>query len=179
MLWNPEFGVVKFFDSRPGKMFGFIKPDKPRKEGEEVFFHRNGGCAIIEDFAGELDLDLDTWIEREPHKGSRVVYRATTHGRGPVAFEWNYEDEWKKAQAIIARRPWPGCLSCRIIREADSGEKTVLWKGERPSLLQAISQGESTFLKDKTKWYHTIWCEDLRVQGWQRMWNPLDPSLSS
>ena len=178
-MMNVKFGVVKFFNNNAGKKFGFIKPDESREDGRDVFFHRNNAVGIFEDFSGELDLEIDvnTWVEREPHKGDRIVYLETEHSKGPTAFEWNYEDAWKKAEAVIAARPWPECPMCRVVwqQEESPWELKLLWRGYYPHLMELISMGEAPFLQDKERWYRHVWCEELKATGkWERMWNPLD-----
>ncbi len=37
--------------------------------------------------------------------------------------------------------------------------------------------GSERFEKDEQEWYRSVWCEELLITGWKRMWNPLDPSL--
>jgi hypothetical protein len=39
-----------------------------------------------------------------------------------------------------------------------------------------IFKGEEEFLRNREDWYRYVWCEELSVQGWRRMWNPLDSS---
>lgn len=176
-MWEPERGTIVYVNNKPGENYGFITPDKLRADGKKrVFFHCNSARAIVEASPGELDLEVDTEVELKPRVGDTVVYFAVDHTKGPEAFMWNYVANWKKAQAIIASRISPRNSACRIVRENNLGQKTTLWAGDFLSLMEIISQGESTFLQDKVTWYHTVWCEECKVQGWERMWNPLDPS---
>ncbi len=181
-MLDPKFGTIKFFNSSQGKMFGFIKPDEPRSDGRDVFFHRNNACWIYEDRPGGLDMQLESWVKREPRKGDRVVYFDVDHSKGPTAFQWNYEDQWKKAKGLIDSRPraeWP---LCRVVRQdPETFAVDILWEGYYPHLIELLTKGTKNFLQDliqdKDDWYHNTWCEEFLVQGWGRMWNPLDTGL--
>lgn len=173
----PQLGTVQFFD--PEKKFGFIRPDNPRSDGRDIFFHRNGGREIREIITGSLDLDFESRIERDPRKGDRVVFQVSDHKKGPYAFVWNYEDAWCLAEFIISERPLPPWPLCRVIREEQESpfRKTTLWEGYWPFLQEIISEGTASFLQNMDEWYHCVWCEERLVDGWRRMWNPLDRSL--
>lgn len=177
-MLDPEFGVIKFFNSNLGKNYGFIIPDKRRADGKEYFFHRNNACQLSEEFPGEVGMVLETWVDREPHKGDRVIFYGANHAKGPVAFQWNYEQEWQRSQNLINSRPWPECILCRVIQnDKVTHQNSVLWEGHYPLLIEILIKGEVDFLQKKEDWYNYIWCEELRVGGWKRLWNPLDPSL--
>jgi cold shock CspA family protein len=67
-------GVVTYFDSRPGKLFGFIEP----VEGGKVFFHHNNNANYSEP-------------DRLAKKGDRVEFISADDPKGPKAKEWNFD----------------------------------------------------------------------------------------
>jgi cold shock CspA family protein len=71
-----ETGIVRFFDSRPEKRFGFIAADK----GGDVFFHHNNQNQ-------GLAIDYD----RMPKAGDRVDFIRGDAPKGPKAVVWEFE----------------------------------------------------------------------------------------
>jgi cold shock CspA family protein len=176
---NIERGRVMFFNNEKG--WGRILPDLPTaKEGDKtIFFHQNGGREIIETGMGELDFDFDIAVSRQPKPRDRVVYLSTDHRRGPVAFQWNFESTWKKAEAFINLRPWPWCPLCRIVRPDHRGGKAILWRGYYTLLLEALIKGDAEtfigqFLDTGDQWYDNVWCEALHLVGYEIISNPLN-----
>jgi cold shock CspA family protein len=179
MLTPPLTGEIVYWNNVG--QFGFIEPDFRRPDDKDVHFHRRNCRAIREDYLGSPELASGTHVERDPHKGERVVYYETDHRKGPTAYQWNYFDAWKKAQTIIANRPWPECPLCRIVRQERTAPhgKMVIWEGYHPFLEEIVAGNDGSVLQaeDLAYWYHYTWCEELRVEGWDRMDDPRDRAL--
>lgn len=175
LMLIPKHGIVKFFRAKSGGQYGFIWPDGA-DEAHDVFFHFNGGSVVHEEFLGELDL-MNVGI-REPKRGDRLVYYVADHTRGPAAFQWGYEKDWQKAEALIAARPWPECLLCRLVQDSKTAPygKKILWEGYEPILWEGITNKKTPDLSRHPDWNAYIWFEERRVHGWERMFNPFDPS---
>ncbi len=170
-------GFVKFFDSE--KNFGFIKPDG--STGKDIFLHWKDMRTLYEYSPGVIDFTMEESMARKPKVGDRVVFYVADRSKGPAAFQWNYEVEWKKAQAFIATRPYPDCMLCRVILVDASTryQHQILWEGYEPLLLEILEkEGIARFTNNPAEWYEgSVWIEEQEVDGWDRMWNPLDPGL--
>lgn len=174
----PEFGKVVFFNKE--KNWGRILPDNPPEtDGDKtIFFHRNSGRDITTEGIRGLDFMWGDGIKGDPKAGDRVVFLSTNHRKGPIAFQWNFEDNWKRAEHFLGLRPWPWCPLCRIVRQDIGGKKEVLWRGYYIILCSELSGGAQdfadTFLSEGDRWYGNVWVETLTLQGYQRMWDPLE-----
>lgn len=100
-----EFGVVKFFDNRRDKRFGFLI----LRGGEELFFHFHAGTeAIVETgvvtFASKVTRP---YLKiRDPEPGNRLVFSREIGPGGRVRVgQWAYESNWAAAQNKV-NQPW-------------------------------------------------------------------------
>jgi cold shock CspA family protein len=85
-----ETGYVKFFDTREGKLFGFLVDDK----GIELFFHYSGGCTVAID--GNQELTFEQAPPRYPKKGDYLKFRRGRNAKGPMAKAWCFQDEYER-----------------------------------------------------------------------------------
>ncbi|MCC2630254.1 MAG: Cold-shock DNA-binding domain [Candidatus Paceibacter sp.] len=161
---TPKFGkIVKYVNA---KGFGFIQPDERRPDGRNIFFHTNNSRVLSEDFPGDIDFLFDTLVvDRNPHEGERVVYNVSEDKKGPRAFQWNYADEYARAKALVAARPWEYWPLKRFVshRQFVDGQPKVLWEGfdtnkmfERSAKLHAEGADRLIFQR-------------LLVQGWKEI----------
>lgn len=91
-----ETGIVKFFDGRDNKRFGFIVLES----GEEIFFHYNDGMIAA---AGESCLVWYTPNRNSrtaldyPKSGERLYFQRAKGSKGPKASPWTSEKYYKEA----------------------------------------------------------------------------------
>lgn len=96
-------GVIKFFDSRDNKRFGFISVDG----GGEIFFHLNDSESIV---AGESEPKFSRKdLGLKPRQGDPVVFELSRNDKGPKAAPWGLAEEYNKAKEEITNRR-PPCL---------------------------------------------------------------------
>lgn len=92
-----EHGIVKFFDDRDGKKFGFLKvlDEDGQETGEEIFFHFNDGQfvdTIVDEieFVGRVFPATGTHMWH-PNVGEKLAFdRATGKGDREKACPWTY-----------------------------------------------------------------------------------------
>ncbi|MBX4210470.1 cold shock domain-containing protein [Candidatus Parcubacteria bacterium] len=165
-----ERGSVEHFNSGHQKMFGFIKPDKRRPNGRDVFFHISGAKQFSETFLGNLELEPGTEMEKRhiPRRGEKIVYLSIDDVKGPKAYLWAFASDWDKGLAEIAKRPSPKDPLTRILKEgtAETNYKpTLIWEG----------YGFRKYLDEVTPDLSdpNIYIEEFRATAkWQRDWHP-------
>lgn len=131
-----ETGVVKFYDSSPGKRSGSILLES----GEEIIFDFRDGQFVLPGetepkFSGSPTLVIQGSSRslRDPRKDDKVVFVRTRSGNRDKACTWGYVSQYERAKTIIASRPIP--LVYRIIqgfRIVGTGQETppsVIWTG--------------------------------------------------
>src|SRR5688572_25605627 len=117
-----ERGIVKFFDSRPEKRFGFILLPSQ----EEVFFHFNDGAPVEVGAAGPT---INTTLRnREPHKGDALFFQRSKNQKGAKAAPWCFAEDWERVEQEIARR-----TVYRLVKQTGGfhvkREPVVVWEG--------------------------------------------------
>lgn len=128
-------GIVKFFDSRDNKRFGFLRFDG---QTNDIFFHFNDGCRII---PGEDELPVfleNSRVVRDPQKGDRVFFNLRFNNKGSKACPWGFLSEYEDAELVILKRP-----RYRVIHTFDSppgtsGEPHIEWGGEKGRSLKDL-----------------------------------------
>lgn len=113
-------GIVKFFDSRDGKQYGFLVVDDELADGtpsyrggEEIFFHFNDGEFIV---AGGKEPRFNGQHKRQTSQGTRVlripekddvIVFSTRSGRDNriKASPWSFLSLYERAAKAIAERP--------------------------------------------------------------------------
>ncbi|MCJ7793288.1 MAG: cold shock domain-containing protein [Candidatus Marinimicrobia bacterium] len=168
-----ETGVVKFFDGRDNKRYGFLRLDS----GEEIFFHFNDGMSIK---AGKCAPE---WCD--PPKGKRLwdpqandllVFERSEGNRGPKASPWTHWRLYDRVLKEIANRPIYRVIEQTSTTGSEPGESRQLWYGtdlEDPNLTKVWHpvHDRSFFAHDDgfeiRKWF------EVNVQGeWLRTEDP-------
>jgi len=128
-----ETGIVKFFDSRDNKRYGFIVLDS----GEEIFFHYNDGRIPGANICG-LDwympnIDSETVLDY-PKAGDRLFFERSKAKKGPKASPWTSQEYYKET----SEKMWCPCghhledhdgySYCRECDCPNFGEPTENWE---------------------------------------------------
>ncbi len=93
-----ETGYVKFFDTREGKLFGFLVDEM----GDELFFHYSNGRAVqisTPTYGPMKDEKIVDLVDpksplRYPKKGDRLMYIRGRNTKGPKAAAWCYQSDY-------------------------------------------------------------------------------------
>lgn len=157
-----EYGIVKFFDEREGKRFGFLTvldgDGNPTKE--EVFFHYNDGEFIGHD--GENPIFCGSSIQkdgqpvrlRSPQKDDKLVFLRSAGSRGDKACPWGFAETWDKHVQWLADRPM-----VRVVRRQQdlfsrpdgSWEISTVWEGQNTLVLSATHPKRETRSYGRTR----------------------------
>lgn len=84
-----ETGYVKFFDTREGRLFGFVVDSK----GVELFFHYSGGCKVALD--ANKNITFEQMPPRYPKKGDRMMFNRGRNAKGAKATTWCFEQDYE------------------------------------------------------------------------------------
>jgi cold shock CspA family protein len=99
-------GLVRWFDSRPDKQFGFITTDWNNGKEKDIFFHLNDNVARIKgedrSLFGSHPLDKP---QRKPEMGDVVIFRTSPGRKGPKASPWAYWKEWEAVSLSLNPQP--------------------------------------------------------------------------
>lgn len=93
-----ETGYVKFFDTREGKLFGFLVDEM----GDELFFHYSNGRAVqisTPTYGPMKDEKIVDLVDpksplRYPKKGDQLMYIRGRNTKGPKAASWCFKSEY-------------------------------------------------------------------------------------
>jgi hypothetical protein len=89
-----ESGYVKFFDTREGKLFGFLVDEK----GSELFFHYSDGRDVEPGEPGEVKMEDPASLKPSfPRKGDRLMFARGKNAKGAKATQWCFQDEYEDA----------------------------------------------------------------------------------
>jgi len=92
-----ERGIVKYFDEREGKKYGFVRVlnDAGQPTREEIFFHYHDGKTVTSNNTDGVTFD-DTWrFMPMPQKGDVLVFERKPGKKGkPKACPWSYASDW-------------------------------------------------------------------------------------
>ncbi len=120
-----ETGYVKFFDTREGKLFGFLVDDK----GNELFFHYSDERLPRLNETQDVVLAEPTSPMRYPKKGDRLVFGRSKNAKGPKATPWCFEAEYdrmveksKRELTIDEAKGYLADQPCEICEHTDSPE---------------------------------------------------------
>jgi hypothetical protein len=131
-----EYGIVKFFDEREGKRFGFmfVLDEGGEKTGEQLFFHYNNGEFIGTDgetpvFAGHTaKKDGQSVRLRFPQKDEKLVFKRGTNRKGDHAVPWGFAERWNQVIDGLQRRPM-----YRVVKTGSNygqSYEEVTWEGQ-------------------------------------------------
>lgn len=158
-----ERGVIKFFDSRKEKRFGFIL----LPSGDEIFFHFNEGRAVK---VGLETPSLMAAPAREPAKGDILLFERSKNRKGDKAAPWCFASDWKRAEQEIARR-----TVYRLMKQTGEFRITrdpqVAWQGTDTADLRAKFSAIRLKIEYKggiSGWVK-YWFEKKTPGGWERM----------
>ncbi len=94
-----ETSIVKFFDSRDNKRFGFLKLES----GDEIFFHLSDGRMVTLG-VGEPCMDYyNGSLSRVPRVGDAILFNRDQGRKGPKACPWVFKDEFERMSAESAK----------------------------------------------------------------------------
>lgn len=109
-------GIVRFFDSRDNKRFGFISIGF----GQDIFFHLNDQRSVVVDVSGDTVFTPINSGGKVPKVGDRIVFTvARGDGGRPKASPWTFEEDCLR---LNERHPF------RFVVQS-FGEPEVLWEG--------------------------------------------------
>jgi len=171
-----ETGIVKFFDSRDNKRFGFVTVDG----GGEIFFHFNDGENIEADksepkFSGGK-------LKSKPKKGDRIAFERNSGYKGPKAAPWGFADDYERVKKEIAARPAPATY--RVLKQTtvygnSPDEPKVLWEGsDITKLCEKYPRPSDHRMDDLWPTFscgdfeHKIWFERKTESGWEHADDP-------
>lgn len=135
-----EHGVVKFYDDRDGKKFGFltILDKDDRVTTEDIFFHLNDQ-QFIDYTKGKDDVEfvgkvfpgngLELWHLGTPKVGDRIVFsRESGSGGKPKASPWARAEMYDKRIALFGQ-PY---YQVTEVMHRDGGDPVghVIWSGQ-------------------------------------------------
>lgn len=145
-----EYGIVKFFDEREGKRFGFliVLDEEGNPTGEkDIFFHYNDGQFVNNDgetpvFNGSTRQKNGQPVRlRAPQKDDRLVFMRSSGNKGDKACPWGFAETWDKHNEWLASRP-----TVRVVRQQQdlfsrpdgSWETSIVWEGQNTLELSAV-----------------------------------------
>lgn len=85
-----ETGYVKFFDTREGKLFGFLMDEK----GVDLFFHYSGGRKVA--LNANRDIVFEQVQIRYPRPGDDLKFERGRNPKGEMAKTWCFEREYEE-----------------------------------------------------------------------------------
>jgi hypothetical protein len=167
-----EKGVVKFFDSRMDKMFGFIRLES----GEEIFFHQNDFGLLNANDDGSFNF-YGTAMDcpRRILKGNIIYFEREEGSRGrSKASPWCFEENYKSALEHLASRTKyrvrkQTVVYAQLPNEPDQPE--TLWEGTDLDalMLKYPRTGDRTDDIFPTfscgDFQHSIWFEQQKPDG--------------
>lgn len=96
-----EWGCVKFFDTREGKLFGFVVDEM----GNDIWFHYSDGRDLLLTVKGEVKPQLSPARLPYPKQGDRLVFERGSNAKGPKAAPWGFKSahdhlklQWERNQ---------------------------------------------------------------------------------
>jgi hypothetical protein len=136
-----ERGIVKFFDDRDGKHFGFLTVlnNGGNPTGHDMFFHYNDGGFIGNDGVNPIFEGIYKWVAgkiyrlRTPQIGEIIVFSRAPGRKGDKACPWGFAEEWDTTIKWLNSRP-----IIRVVRTRrdwyksppSPPEVSVIWEGK-------------------------------------------------
>jgi hypothetical protein len=139
-----EHGIVKFFDDREGKKFGFLKvlDEDSQETGEEIFFHFNDGQFV--EIVGGDEIKFTGRIAKNgvylvyPQIGDKLAFdRASGKDGRDKASPWTYAAAYDHCVRMLTEPRY------RVVRETKLGfgglgdSSEVIWEGQGADELSA------------------------------------------
>lgn len=133
-----EHGIVKFFDDRDGKKFGFLEVlnEDGQKTGEEIFFHFNdgqfvdivGGDEIM--FVGRVfpENGLHMW---HPKPGDRIAFDVSVgKNNRDKACPWTYAEGYDNRVRKLTEPYYRVTKVTKLGYGGPSDSSDVIWEGQ-------------------------------------------------
>jgi|GEM_PF-4540439 cold shock CspA family protein len=154
-----ETGYVKFFDTREGKLFGFLVDEM----GKELFFHYSNGCEVGLD--GNNEITFKQTPPRYPKKGDYLRFKRGQNAKGAKATAWCLEREYeemvekrKRNLTFEEAKKYLADKMCDILEYTDSTTQygtvitsvTTKLSWIRPSGVTVVADGE--YFTKTTRW---------------------------
>jgi len=188
-----EIGIVKFFDNRSDRRFGFLKAlDKDGKEtGEEIFFHMGDG-EWVETVHGEVKFIGPNFADGgspvyAPSTGNRLAFqRASGKGGRDKACPWTYAEAYENRRNKLTA---PLYRVSKKVRLGHGGgiDPEIIWEGRGANALSAeypirvldgkvVDQFERAVnfvTGNVTRYYFEVWVETDSIPGhWESCEDP-------
>lgn len=134
-------GTIIFFDNRPDKKFGFIRPDgvKWDEASKNVFFHGSAYCKFVCDGRDKPGIS-GMVAESDICRGKRVVFDSKQGTKGPRAEVFGDEATYQQAVQQCESRP-----TYRLVERTGRVHASRLSRapGEPPAKYRTLWQGRN------------------------------------
>lgn len=133
-----EHGVVKFFDDRDGKKFGFLEvlDEDGQKTGEEIFFHFNDGQFV--DIVGGDEIEFVGRVFPEnglhmwhPKPGDKIAFDTTPGKDGrDKACPWTYAEGYDNRVRKLTEPYYRVTKVTKLGYGGPGDTSEVIWEGQ-------------------------------------------------
>lgn len=131
-----QMGVVKYFDGRSGKEFGFLIISGSETE---IFFHRNDGRLNL-----NRPHETDSRPSREPLAGDTLIFKVHTGKNGKIrAYPWVFAEPSSEPSNVAVYR----IIVCTQPRGLHRTEKEV-WYGSNLDALNTLFPRHQDYAHD-------------------------------
>ena len=139
-----ENGIVKFFDDRDGKQFGFLTVlnEEDQETGEEIFFHFNDG-QFVEIVAGDIEFVGRVFSENglhmwHPKIGDRLAFSRTPGKDGrDKACPWTYAEGYNNRVHKLTAPYYRITKVTKLGYGGPGDTSNVVWEGQGADELSA------------------------------------------
>lgn len=132
-----EHGVVKFFDDRDGKKFGFLEilDEDGQKTGEEIFFHYNDGQFVdivggdeIQFVGRVFENGVHMW---HPKIGDKIAFDVSTGKDGrDKACPWTYAEGYDNRVRKLTEPYYRVTKVTKLGYGGPGDSSNVIWEGQ-------------------------------------------------
>ena len=132
-----EHGVVKFFDDRDGKKFGFLKVlnEDDQETGEEIFFHFNDGQFVdivggdeIQFVGRVFENGVHMW---HPKIGDKIAFDVSTGKDGrDKACPWTYAEGYDNRVRKLTEPYYRVTKVTKLGYGGPGDSSNVIWEGQ-------------------------------------------------
>lgn len=89
-------GIVKFFDSREGKKYGFVTTEIGGKK-VNVFFHFDAGSRIVS--GNDSPWFVGGRVKVEPKRGDEITFNCKSGDKGIKVKQWCFTKDYLEAKS--------------------------------------------------------------------------------
>lgn len=132
-----EHGVVKFFDDRDGKKFGFLEvlDEDGQKTGDEIFFHFNDGQFVdivggdeIQFVGRVFENGVHMW---HPKIGDKIAFDVSTGKDGrDKACPWTYAEGYDNRVRKLTEPYYRVTKVTKLGYGGPGDSSNVIWEGQ-------------------------------------------------